>query len=191
MKNLISLVVLFAFIFCSCGKDEDYTTATMLDLREANIYVSESKDHINIRVESLRDSIDNRTEAYPSTDFCTIGFDLNNNGEADRDIDFGYSSPTSNYDICSFYFRDSITISPCGEFSSQASFDHDFASSDIQSTPHPIWNLSIPKKDFDGMRSIHFVVKIYEPGLYQTYPESRTGNNSARIDFARTFLVEW
>jgi len=191
MKNLLPFLLITALLINACGKKEDCTEETVFNLEEAYIHVSESKDHINIRVESLLDSIDHRTEEFPLLDFCNIAFDVNGNGQIDENIDFGFSSPSNNYDICSFYFLDTLRITGCGVFESEADFDHDFASSDISSTAHPIWNLSIPKKDFGNNRTLNFVVKTYEPGRYLTYPVPRVADNSGAINFDRTFEVIW
>ncbi len=191
MKISIYLFVLSCFLLTSCEKDEPLTDSSLVDNETAFIRVFESEDHINIYVESLQDTIDNRTEEYPLSDFCFVVFDINGNAAIDENIDFGFGSPTNDYDICSFYFIDSTTLTACAGFESEAIFTGDFIATEKNMTPHITWTLSIPKKDFSGTRSLDFIVKTYEPGIYRSYPEERTPINAIQFDFEKTMTVEW
>jgi len=79
----------------------------------------------------------------------------------------------------------------CAGFDTKAIFSGDFVGTEKNATPHISWTLSIPKEDFDGTRSLNFIVKTYEPGLFRTYPEERNPTNALQFNFEKTMAVEW
>ncbi len=192
MKNYFLFFSLL-FLFWACDNNDDNELrplATLVDNETVFISVSSSEDVINFRIEALTDTSNQIFGTFPSVDFCTVIFDINANAEIDNNLDFGYSSQTSSYEICDFYLIDSTTISSCGALTNEASFEAEFASSERNSLEHVIWNLQIPRAAFNNQQSINFRIKTYEAGLYRNYPEGRIPENSGSFSFEDTYRIE-
>ncbi len=192
MKSYIPLLCLLFLFFSNCSKDDELQmVSTIVDTPTINISVSAYEDHLTFRVEVLQDSIDQRAESGFNSDFCTIAFDVNQNGDKDINVDFGFGSPTSNYDICAFYFLEDPAISPCGAYESEATFTGAFEGSDLNASPHIIWELDVPKKEFSNANAVDFIVKIYQPNQYSTAPRNNIFANSGLFSFEQVLTVEW
>ena len=100
MKFSLLPFLLFSLVFfTSCQDNETLDEAVLI--HDTNTYIKgiETENFITIRVESLADKSDDRGGEVNANDYCNISFDINSNKNIDSEIDFGYESPTINYDI--------------------------------------------------------------------------------------------
>ncbi|MEM9548945.1 MAG: hypothetical protein AAGA77_23365 [Bacteroidota bacterium] len=192
MRNVvIHFTILLMLLFTSCQEDETLQESTLVQSENTFIRVTESENHILIRVESLSDFTDNRNGDVNQTDYCNISFDINNNGTIDSDIDFGYESPTKHYDICSYYFLENDAITHCGGHATEAIFSESFTTSAASSEPHMIWELSIPKEELNNTRTLAFTVKTIDKGEFNTHPPISKKSNPVLFTFKETLKFEW
>lgn len=188
MKTYYFLLSLFFFL--SCNNDDAVLIETVFtENNTRHIKVEETNKNVVIKIESLEDFTDNRENAYPNGDFCQVIFDTNFNNQKDQDIDFGFGSPTTDYDICSFYLLENNAISPCGKYDTEAIFSADFASSELEETPHIIWTITIPKDEFPDNR-MDFTVKVFYKGMYFDYPK-QVEDTDASFYLNNTYSFEW
>ena len=188
MKIYFTLFSLLLFL--SCNSDDNALVETVfINNSSINLKVEETKEDIVIHVESLQDFTDNRNDEFPNTESCTIIFDANFNNQKDADIDFGISSPSTIYDICSFYIKENDAVSPCDEYETTAVFNTDFSSSSLEETPHIIWTITLSKDEFPDNR-MDFAVKIYNEGIFFDYPKQGL-EIDALYRLNNTYSFEW
>jgi len=189
--SLLPIALLLLFFFTSCQDNEVLDESVLVQNDITFIKGIETEDFITIRVESLGDTSDDRGGEVNANDYCNISFDINSNNNIDSEIDFGYESPTVNYDICSYYFLDGKSITHCGGHPTTATFYETFASSDVESTPHMIWELKIPKEELDFKRKLTFTVKTIDKGLFRTHPPISKNDNPISFTFDETLTFNW
>jgi len=179
------------FTLNSCSNEEIMDQKILIQSDETYIEAIESEDFITIHVESLIDLTDNQETSLVSPDYCNISFDINSNKEIDSEIDFGYESPTKNYDICSYYFLDNESITHCAGHPTTAIFSESFSSSSINSIPHRIWELKISKEELDYTKNLSFTVKTIDRGFFRAYPTNIENTNPILFYFNKTLTFKW
>ena len=192
MNRSILVIFIFAlFGLFSCQEDETLDQLQLVDTESTSIFVEETNDHIIIHVEVLSDITDNRNGEVNTRDYCNISFDINSNNQIDSEIDFGYESPTNNYEICSYYFLDEGAITHCGGHATSAIFTGSFAASERKAIPHMIWTLTISKDELNQKRKLSFVVKTIDAGIFSTFPITPKNENPLSFDFSETLTFQW
>lgn len=189
--SLLPFAFLLIIFLTSCQDNEVLDETVLLQNTETFIQGIESENFITIRVESLADTSDDRGGEINTNDYCNISFDINSNNQIDADIDFGYESPTSNYDICSYYFLEADAITHCGGHPTTATFTESFAASSEKSIPHMIWELTIPKEELDYTRKLSFTVKTIDKGVFRTHPPISRNENPILFTFKETLTFNW
>lgn len=178
-------------MFNSCSDDEIMDQKIMIESDEMYIKAIESQDFITIYVESLADLTDNEGSSGFIPDFCNISFDINSNKEIDSEVDFGYGSPTTNYDICSYYFLDDDVLTHCAGHPTTAIFTESFSASPLNAVPHRIWELKISKEELDHNKRLSFTVKTYDQGRFRNYPTNIQSTNPVLFYFNKTLTFNW
>lgn len=186
-----SFLILLLIFFASCQENETLENSVLVNDENTFISITESDDFITIKVESLSDITDNRGGPTNKNDYCNISFDINSNNSIDSDIDFGYESPTINYDICSYYFLDGESITHCAGHPTTAVFSESFSSSIESTTPHMIWSLVISKEELNNARNLSFTVKTIDRGSFRTNPPFPEGANPIQFTFDETLNFKW
>jgi len=189
--SYFSLFIFLLLFLASCQDNETLEESVLIQDDNTFISAVETEDFITINVESLSDITDNRGGATNENDYCNISFDINSNNSIDSEIDFGYESPTANYDICSYYFLESESITHCGGHPTTAVFTETFASSAASTTPHMIWSLKISKEELNDTRNLSFIVKTIDKGSFTTYPPFPKGSNPILFTFEETLNFKW
>jgi len=187
----LTFTLLLLIFFTSCQENEILEESILVQNEDTYIIATESEEFITIRVEALSDMTDNRNGAINATDYCNISFDINNNGNIDSDIDFGYESPTKNYDICSYYFQDGDAITHCAGHPTQAVFSENFSSSPQNTSAHMMWTLKIPKEELNQKRNLSFTVKTIDQGDFLIHPPLEKGSNPILFNFDKTLKFNW
>ncbi len=187
----LAFIILTLLFFTSCQDNETLEESILVQNENTYIIATESEDFITIRVEAISDITDNRNGSINATDYCNISFDINNNGRKDADIDFGYESPTENYDICSYYFLEGDAITHCAGHPTAAVFSENFSSSAQNEVPHLIWTLKIPKEELNQNRNLSFTVKTIDNGNFLIHPPLDKGTNPILFSFDKTLKFNW
>ncbi len=187
----LCLAFLTILFLASCSENETLDESILIHTNETLIKAFESEDYITIRVEALIDSTDNRGGSANASDYCNISIDINSNKAIDSEIDFGYESPTVNYDICSYYFLGNESITHCAGHPTTANFSEIFSSSAESNTPHMIWELKISKEELNFTRNLSFTVKTIDQGVFRTFPPITKNGNPILFNFAETLTFIW
>jgi len=188
---ILGLCISILMVFVSCKDKEPHINTTALNTVSHNIKVVESDDNLELTIEVLSDKIDNLTGDFPNIDLINIYIDKNANGVIDSDLDWGIGVLEYNT-ICTFFIKDSVAVSGCGLFDSEATLTSDFVSSSLSSDNHVIWDISIPKKDLDDSKPLNMVVKTFAASEgYTTFPTRNSQPNTAILSFNEVLSIDW
>lgn len=196
MKNEFNYLAIFTtvlmMLFVSCKKDKEaHINVTVVNSSTHNIKVEENDDNLQLTVEVLSDTTNNLAGTWPNIDFLTVYIDRNANGVIDEDLDWGIGTSAFNT-ICTFFIKDSISTSTCGEIRSDASLSSSLAASTLSADEHIIWDISIPKAELDDSKPLNMVIKAFAEGEgYTTFPEANIFNNSATLSFGEVLSIDW
>jgi hypothetical protein len=103
-------------------------------------------DNVVFIMEGINDFTDDRG-AFP--DRFSIHVDVNRNGLIDSKVDVAYGSASGEDAICTQYLLGRLMSTVCGAFKSGASVKRTFEGSLKQKKAHPIFRLTIPKKELN------------------------------------------
>ena len=192
MKTTKYFLFILVFVsFFSCSDEETLEESVLIENNETFVQVTESIDFITISVESLIDTKNDNIDSNTGSDFCNISFDINSNKAIDAEIDFGFESPTENYDICSYYFLDNDAITHCAGHSTTAVFTESFVATEKNEVPHMTWKLKISKEELNQTKPLNFTVKTVDNGQFRTYPTNINNTNQALFFFNKTLTFNW
>jgi hypothetical protein len=103
-------------------------------------------DSVVFTMEGINDFTDDRG-AFP--DYFSIHVDVNRNGLIDSKVDIAYTVVSSDAAVCAQYLLGRLMSTVCGAFKSGASLKKTFGGSPKQKKAHPIFRLTIPKKELN------------------------------------------
>lgn len=188
--SVIGFTLLIMILLMSCKDDDPHIDTTVVTSLSHHIQVTEDDNNLQIKIEVLQDTTDDRMGDFPNADFISIYIDRNANGIIDDGIDWGLGILSFD-EICTFLMIDSMAVSGCGLFESDATLSSDFAASSLSSDSHIIWNISIPKDDLQD-DVLKMVVKTFSNGVgYQTFPRENINQNTATVSFDKVLTVNW
>ncbi len=189
---LLGFILTLLALLTSCkDNNEPHISTTLVNDQTHNITVIETNDNLELTIEVLSDTTNNLMGNFPNIDLIKIWIDKNANGIIDEDFDWGIGILDFN-EICTFYLIDSITISGCGIFDSDADLNSTFTSSSLSPNNHIVWNISIPKKDLDNSKPLNMVIKTFAANEgYTTFPKNNIYQNSSIISFDNVLSVDW
>ena len=184
-------LLLIMILLMSCKDDEPHIDTTVVTSLTHHIQVTEDDNNLQIRIEVLDDLTDDRMGDFPNIDLISIYIDQNANGVIDRDVDWGVGILDFNT-ICTFYAIDSMSISGCGVYDSDATLSSDFVETSLSSTEHIVWDITIPKDELDDSKPLNLVVKTFASGEgYTTFPRNNIYSETALLSFDKVLSVDW
>lgn len=180
----LTSIILFSFlILTSCSKESTSERMTVFEGRDHIITYDYDDSHINIFVDSFKDTTDATDGTWPDIDIMSIYFDKNNNGILDPGIDFLLGS-TENSQICYATLISDVSTSGCSFFDNLTG-DTMFGPTENLSQDHVHFNLSIPKSFFSDESKVNFYVRLIDSNTGQDYLPSSPPS------FASTFEITW
>jgi hypothetical protein len=145
-------------------------------------------DRVILTLEALRDAVDNLGGTFPKTDFVTIRVDVNQNGKVDPKVDVAYGIQGATRDkLCAQYMLSGTSYTGCGGFRSGATIAAAFKKTANSSTPHPVWEFSIPTREIgsDGNYA-HLTISFHQADKGYTHYPSAAGVSTS---FAKVYKV--
>jgi len=189
--SVIGFAIFLVMLLVSCKDKEPHINATLVTSPTHQIKVEENDDNLQFTIEVLLDTTNNLTGDFPDIDLINIYFDKNADGIIDEDSDWGLGILEYNK-ICTFYMKDSLAVSGCGVFESDATLTSNFMASSLSTEEHIIWDISIPKNDLDDSKPLNMVVKTFAAGEgYTTFPRDNIYPNSAVVSFDHVLSLDW
>ena len=147
-----------------------------------------SGDRVILTLEALTDTTDNLGGNFPKTDFVSIRVDVNQNGRIDPNIDVAYGIQGGTRDkLCAQYMLSATSYTGCGGFRSGATLQAGFKKTANSSSPHPVWEFSIPTREIgsDGNYA-HLTLSFHQAGKGYTHYPTAAGVSTS---FAKVYKV--
>ena len=135
--------------------------------------------NITFLMEAVGDSTNNLQGTFPNLDFAGIKVDINQNGRVDENSDISFGKASGSYDkVCTQLLISESSSQGCNSFKSRSRLKVDFKSTTNQSTPHPVWEFTIPRKEISAdLNTAHMVFRFHEAGRgYTRYPATKQAN---------------
>jgi hypothetical protein len=140
------------------------------------VTVDSRGNRLTFTLEGLADHTNNLGGDYPQADFAGIRVDVNGNGNADSRIDVAYGT-LEGFTLCTQYFLSATSYTGCGGFTSAAELQVGFRGTANESTPHPVWEYTIPKSELTAAGGpAHMTFWFHASGRgYSSFPAGARG----------------
>lgn len=185
MKYILTTFTLLVLL-SSCNKEED----PIIVYSDADLSIEsiESRKEIRFHIEVLSDTINDLDRTQNAFDDCILLFDLNNNFELDSLGDFSLTQTIEGF-VCESLLITQFVSKACN-IADDITIESNFESSTLESNPHVIWDMTIPKNRFPSDQA-NLRVKISNPSETKAYPPYRLTQPIDFIYFDDTYEISW